>query len=87
MIKTAFETGKELIKIIQEKGLRQITDKEELTKIINTILDHNTKQVAMYKNGKNEIYTYFVGQVMKETKGKANPQMVNTLLRELLKSL
>ncbi|MBN2440910.1 MAG: hypothetical protein JXJ04_06180, partial [Spirochaetales bacterium] len=84
VIKMGIETGKKLIDIIEEKGMRQITDTEVIQAAILQILDKHKEQVEMYKSGKTEIYSYFVGQVMKATKGKANPGIVNTLLKELL---
>jgi len=62
----------------------QISDVNELTVIIDKILDNNKEQVSAYKNGRSNLFDYFVGQVMKETRGKANPPMVKEILKEKL---
>lgn len=62
----------------------QISDTNELNNIIKTILDNNRAQVEAYKNGKTNLFDYFVGQVMKETKGKANPNLTKEILTKLL---
>lgn len=64
--------------------MAQISDKQELTKIIATILENNNEQVEQYKNGKDNLFDYFVGQVMKETRGKANPVITKEILKEEL---
>ncbi|MFB4165465.1 Asp-tRNA(Asn)/Glu-tRNA(Gln) amidotransferase subunit GatB [Alteribacillus sp. JSM 102045] len=69
-------------KIVKDKGLVQISDEGELKKIVEGILDNNTQSIEDYKNGKDKALGFLVGQVMKETKGKANPQMVNKLIME-----
>jgi len=79
-----FKTGEKASQIIKEKGLAQISDKETLAKIVDKILKENPKVVEDYKKGKEKALGYLVGQVMKETKGKANPQLVNRLLKEKL---
>ncbi len=66
------------------KDNAQISDKNLLEDIINTILDNNQTQIEAYHNGKTNLFDYFVGQVMKETKGKANPNMVKEILKEKL---
>lgn len=63
---------------------KQLSNEDELRDIINNILGINKSQIEEYKNGKSNLFGYFVGCVMKETKGKANPQMVNQILNELL---
>ncbi len=70
--------------IIESRGLRQISDTSELERIIRDVLSAHPGQVAEYQSGKDKLIGFFVGQVMKETRGKANPGQVNTLLRELL---
>jgi len=70
--------------IVEEKGLVQVTDTGEIEGIIKKILDRNPDEVAAYKGGKKKLMGFFVGQVMKETRGKANPQVVNKLLKENL---
>ncbi|HBT50077.1 MAG: Aspartyl/glutamyl-tRNA(Asn/Gln) amidotransferase subunit B [Caldanaerobacter subterraneus] len=86
--KTVFEemffTGKKPQIIVEEKGLRQIADEGELRRIVRKVIEENPKSVEDYKKGKEKALGFLVGQVMKETKGKANPQLTNQLLREEL---
>jgi aspartyl-tRNA(Asn)/glutamyl-tRNA(Gln) amidotransferase subunit B len=79
-----FETGKDPEAIVKEKGLVQISDESELEKIAQKVIEENPKSVQDYKNGKEKAMGFLVGQMMKETKGKANPQMVNDILKKLL---
>jgi len=71
--------------IIQEKGLKQVTDSSEIEKIINQVLEQNQSQLEKYKSGKEKLFGFFVGQVMKASRGKANPEQVNKLLEKRLK--
>lgn len=71
--------------IVQESGLTQITDTSKIESAINNVINNNPSQVEEFKSGKDKVIGFLVGQVMKETKGKANPQMVNDILREKLK--
>ncbi len=66
------------------KDNNQISDIDELTNIIDTILSNNVEQITLYKNGRTNIFDYFVGQVMKETRGKANPTLVKEILTDKL---
>ncbi len=70
--------------IVKEKNLVQITDTSSIEPAIEKILDANPKEVEQFLDGKEKVIGFFVGQIMRETKGKANPQIVNKLLRELL---
>ena len=70
--------------IIEERGLRQISDSAELERIVNEIVAANPGQVAEYRAGRDKLFAFFVGRVMKETKGKANPTQVNDILRSKL---
>ena len=70
--------------IIEQKDLKQITDSGEIEKVIVKILTENAGKVEEYKSGKEKLYGYFVGQVMKATKGKANPKLVNEILKKKL---
>lgn len=79
-----FETGKDPEKIVEEKGLVQITDEAAIREIVNKVLDENPQSVTDFKNGKTKAVGFIVGQVMKASKGKANPQMVNKLVEEEL---
>ena len=71
--------------IIEEKGLKQVTDSSEIEKVINQVLEQNQTQLEQYKSGKVKLFGFFVGQVMKASRGKANPEQVNKLLEERLK--
>ena len=71
--------------IIESKGLSQISDEGALLQIVTDILNSNTDKVTEYKSGKEKLYGFFVGQIMKATKGQANPEVVNKLLKEGLK--
>ncbi|ATY85913.1 Asp-tRNA(Asn)/Glu-tRNA(Gln) amidotransferase GatCAB subunit B [Kyrpidia spormannii] len=79
-----FATGKEPDAVIEEKGLVQISDEGALAALVDRVIEANPKSVADYRGGKGKALGALVGQVMKETKGKANPQVVNKLLRERL---
>lgn len=91
MAKEVFEemwrSGKEPAVIIKEKGMEQITDPSALEKVIDDILADHPTQVEQYKGGKEKVFGFFVGQVMKATKGQANPTMVNDILKEKLGAL
>jgi aspartyl-tRNA(Asn)/glutamyl-tRNA(Gln) amidotransferase subunit B len=80
-----YRTGERPGKIVQDKGLTQILDKGEIEKAIERAMQANPKQVEDYRKGKEKLFGFFVGEVMKQTKGKANPQLVNELLKEKLK--
>jgi aspartyl-tRNA(Asn)/glutamyl-tRNA(Gln) amidotransferase subunit B len=79
-----YRTGKAAPAIVQEQGLVQMTDSAALEGIIAQILADNASQVADYRAGKQKVFGFFVGQTMKATQGKANPALVNELLRKLL---
>jgi len=71
--------------VIEAKGLKQITDSGAIESIIDEIIANNPGQVDQYRSGKDKLFGFFVGQVMKATQGKANPQQVNELLKQKLK--
>lgn len=79
-----YRSGKKPRAIIAEKGLVQITDEDVLKKAIEEAMAANPEQVEGYRKGKEKLFGFFVGQVMKATKGKANPAMVNELLKKML---
>ena len=79
------ETGDNPKKIIESKGMKQQSDPKELEKMINEILEQNKDKVDQYKSGKDKLFGFFVGQVMKVSGGKANPQLTNEILKKLLK--
>ena len=78
-------TGHDPSKIIQEKGLKQQSDPKELEKIVKLVLDKNTDKVQQFKSGKEKLYGFFVGEIMKASSGKANPKLVNDILKKELK--
>ena len=79
------ETGEEPKKIIESKGLHQKSDPKELEGIIDKVISENKDKVEQYKSGKDKLFGFFVGQVMKLSGGKANPQLVNDILKKKLK--
>ncbi len=79
-----FETGKSALDIVEEKGLKQVSDSSEIEPIIDEVIAKNPDMVAQYKSGKDKLFGFFVGQVMKATQGKANPGMVNKILKDKL---
>ena len=79
-----FKTKKNAKEIIQKKGLKQITDTDEIESLIDKVLNNNKDKVDEYKSGKEKLFGYFVGQVMQETKGTANPTAVNEILKKKL---
>ncbi len=76
--------GTQASKIVEAKGLSQITDVNAIRKMVEEVVNNNPNQVEQYKSGKTNLFGFFVGQVMKATKGKANPKTVNDILKELL---
>ncbi len=80
------ESGKSADVIIDEKGLKQVSDTGAIDTMILEIMAANQGQVDAYRGGKDKLFGFFVGQVMKASKGKANPAMVNQRLKELLKA-
>ena len=89
MAKTVFQemfnSGKRAPEVVKEKGMVQISDEKALSAIIESIVNGNPKVVEDYRNGKEKAFGFFVGQVMKATRGQANPAVVNKLLKEKLK--
>ena len=79
-----FLSGSDADVVIEEKGLKQVTDVDEIHTIIDKILSSNTEKVEEFRNGKVKLMGWFVGQVMKESQGKANPAAVNKALKEKL---
>lgn len=79
-----FSTGKQPATIVDEKGLKQISGSDEIEPIVSQVLQDNPKAVAEFKDGKEKALQFLVGQVMKRTKGRAKPDLVNKLLKEKL---
>jgi aspartyl-tRNA(Asn)/glutamyl-tRNA(Gln) amidotransferase subunit B len=79
------ESGKQADAIIEEKGLKQVTDAGAIDAVIQQVMADNPAQVEQYRAGKDKLIGFFVGQVMKATRGQASPGLVNQRLRDLLK--
>jgi aspartyl-tRNA(Asn)/glutamyl-tRNA(Gln) amidotransferase subunit B len=86
--KTVFEemykTDRDAETVVKEQGLVQVSDTGAIEKIIDEVIKANPAQAADYKSGKEKLFGFFVGQVMKASKGKANPDLVNQLLKKKL---
>lgn len=82
VLEEMYYSGKPAEEIVKEKGLTQITDSSAIESLIDQILQLNAAQVEQYKNGKEKVFGFLVGQVMKETKGQASPALVNKLLKD-----
>jgi aspartyl-tRNA(Asn)/glutamyl-tRNA(Gln) amidotransferase subunit B len=80
-----FKTGKTAAAIVEEQGLVQVSDTGEIDALIDGVMAGNPDQVAAYRSGKEALVGFFVGQVIKASKGKANPKIVNERVREKLK--
>jgi len=80
------QSGEDPETIVEQKGLRQISDPEALRPIIEEIIAQNPQNVAKYKEGNEKLFGFFVGQVMQKTQGKADPKIANLLVKELLKA-
>tara|TARA_B100000575_G_scaffold63271_1_gene48330 strand:- start:1085 stop:2536 length:1452 start_codon:yes stop_codon:yes gene_type:complete len=78
------ETKKTAKDFLKEKGIEQITNANEIEELVKSVLNKNSKMVVDYQSGKDKLFGFFVGQVMKESKGQANPKIVNDLLRKNL---
>jgi aspartyl-tRNA(Asn)/glutamyl-tRNA(Gln) amidotransferase subunit B len=77
-------TGDSPASIVKKKGLVQMSDAGQLEQIVDTVLADNSAQVEQYRGGKTKVFGFFVGQVMKATRGQANPKIVNDLLKQKL---
>jgi aspartyl-tRNA(Asn)/glutamyl-tRNA(Gln) amidotransferase subunit B len=84
VLEAMWEEGLEADAIIEARGLKQITDSGAIEQVIREVMDSSPKQLADYRAGKDKLFGYFVGQVMKATGGQANPGQVNELLKKLL---
>lgn len=78
------KTGENPATIVEEKGLKQVTDSGEIEKTVDEVIAENPDNVAAYQGGKDKLFGFFVGQVMKKSGGKANPDLVNQLLKQKL---
>jgi len=77
-------SGKTAAAIVAAKGLSQINDTGAIEAVVQDVLDRNPEEVAAYRGGKTKLIGFFVGEVMKATRGQANPKTVNELLRQKL---
>ena len=84
VLEDMFSSGKTARQIVDEKGLQQVTDQGEIAKVIDEVIAENPKMVEQYLEGKDKLLGFFVGQAMKLTKGKANPKMLNDILKQKL---
>jgi len=84
VLKEMVTTGKDPNEVVEEKGLKQVSDEGQIRAFIEEVLKENPKEVERYRSGEEKGFGFLVGQVMKKAKGKANPQVVNKLLREML---
>jgi aspartyl-tRNA(Asn)/glutamyl-tRNA(Gln) amidotransferase subunit B len=84
VIEQMYKTGKPPRTIIAENGLVQITDEDALVQAITEVIAASPKQLEQYRSGRDKVFGFFVGQVMKVTQGKANPQLINDLLKKML---
>jgi len=85
MLDTILESDKTISEIMKEKGIENITDDSEIRNVIKEIIKNNPESVTDFKNGHDRALKFLMGQVMKETKGKANPRLANDILLEELK--
>jgi aspartyl-tRNA(Asn)/glutamyl-tRNA(Gln) amidotransferase subunit B len=79
-----YKSGKDPAAIVEEKGLKQVTDTGAIEKIVDEVIAENPDNVAAYRSGKDKLFGFFVGQVMKKSQGKANPNIINDLLKKKL---
>ena len=84
LIVDILNTGKDAQHLVEEKGLSVISDEASILAVVQKIVENNAEQVAAYRGGKDKLFGFFVGQAMKETKGRANPQLLNKLLKQEL---
>lgn len=87
VLRKMFASQKKALDIIKEEGLVQISDDDYIRNVVKEVLSANPNQVQQYKAGKTKVYGFFVGQVMQKTQGKANPKLVNDILKEELERL
>jgi len=85
LLEEMFGTGKDPIKLIEEKNLLQITDEKEIEKIVKIVISENPRAVSDFKNKKESALQFLIGQVMARTKGRANPQVVSKILERILR--
>ena len=84
VLEEMFNTSKSPKEIIEEKGMKQVSNEDEILKIVTEVLDENPQSIVDFKNGKDRALGFMVGQVMKKSKGQANPQMASKLVKQEL---
>ncbi len=84
VLKTMFRTGEDAQTIVQREGLAQVSDSAELERLVDRLLAEHPHEVGRYREGKTQLFGWFVGQIMRETRGKANPGVVQQLLKSKL---
>ncbi len=84
VIKDMVLTGKSPSQIVEERGLKQVSDEGQIRSMVEEVLRENPREAERFKAGEEKVFGFLVGQVMKKAKGKANPQLVNKILREVL---
>lgn len=87
VLREVFETGKDPEVIVKEKGLIQISDESQILEIVEKVLNENQQSIIDYKNGRDRALGFLVGQVMKASRGKANPQLVNKMILDLISKM
>ncbi|MFN3814023.1 MAG: Asp-tRNA(Asn)/Glu-tRNA(Gln) amidotransferase subunit GatB, partial [Aquificaceae bacterium] len=86
VLKLMVETSKDPEVIVEEKGLRQLSDEESIKKLVEDVLSKHSNEVERYRKGEEKLIGFLIGQVMKVAKGRANPQIVNRVIKELIES-
>ncbi|MDW8032922.1 MAG: Asp-tRNA(Asn)/Glu-tRNA(Gln) amidotransferase subunit GatB [Aquificaceae bacterium] len=84
VLKEMVATGKRPTQVVEEKGLRQVSDEDAIRGLIEQVLQENHREAERFRAGEEKVFGFLVGQVMKKAKGKANPQLVNSLLKRML---
>ena len=86
VLELMWDNGKSPAQVVEEKGLKQITSVDTIEEVAKQVLAENADKVTEYKSGKDKLFGFFVGQTMKKTEGKANPKILNEILRKLLEA-
>ena len=81
------QSGHDPDAIVEKKGLRQVSDESAIGEVVEEVLQSNPDEVQKYIGGKEKLFGFFVGEIMKKTRGKANPKILNDLLRQKLEKL
>ena len=86
LVEDMITNGEKASAIVERKGLSQISDEGAIKAVVEKVVNAHPKEIEAYKGGKTNLLGFFVGQVMKETKGRANPKTVNELVRQILEA-